>query len=191
VDISIDLTRETLVTNSDLWTVVKLVGEDALQVVGNESIDQVGGKVALIGEARRNYSMRAEMKFLGHHLEDRDGGWFGFVVRAQDVSNYELVWFMPHMGKGKTAAYLSVAYGVVPWWTEGYAIQEKGGPLITKNKWFETRIEVVDDELSVFVEGEFVFTKKLTYYLSEGRPGFYVGTATDAAFRRVEIKDLP
>jgi len=135
--------------------------------------------------------MRAEMRFLGHHLPQERGGWFGFVMRAQDTQNYELVWFMPTAESAKTAAYLAVAHGVVPWWTEAYATQEKGGPCIPPNTWFGARVDVVGDEFTLQVEGQIVFAKKLTYYLSEGRPGLYVGTTTDAAFRRVVIEDLP
>jgi hypothetical protein len=48
----------------------------------------------------------------------------------------------------------------------------------------------VGDEFTVYVEGQPVFTKKITYYFKDGRPGFFVGTATDAAFRRIVIEDL-
>ena len=98
---------------------------------------------------------------------------------------------MPNAESGKTAAYLAVAHGVVPWWTEAYATQQKGGSRIPPNTWFRAHVDVVHDEFTLYVEDQIVFTKKLTYYLSEGRPGFYIGTATDAAFRRVMIKDLP
>jgi hypothetical protein len=134
--------------------------------------------------------MNAEMRFLGHHLREGDGGWFGFVIRAQDISNYELVWFMPKAGARQTSAYLSVAHGIVPWWTEAYTSQQKGTLQIPYDKWFAARVDVIGDEFSLYANDSHVFTKKMTYYLSEGRPGFYVGTATDAAFRRVVIKDL-
>jgi hypothetical protein len=87
-------------------------------------------------------------------------------------------------------AYVPVAHGIVPWWTEAYSTQQKGGPVIPLDDWFEVRVDVVGDEMTVFVNGSHVFTKKLTYYLDQGRPGFYVGTATDAAFRHVRIQDL-
>lgn len=75
--------------------------------------------------------------------------------------------------------------------TEAYASQQKGSCDIPVDAWFQTRVDVVGGDFTLFVEGQLVFAKKLTYYLSEGRPGFYVGTATDAAFRRVVIEDLP
>ena len=186
----IALSQSKLQTNSDLWEIVKAEDEMVLQVVGNRAIDHVGGKVALIGEPRSNYTMSADMRFLGHHLIDGNGGWFGFVIRARDESNYELVWFMPLAEKGGSVAYLSVAHGIVPWWTEAYSTQQKGTPRIPSDDWFRARVEVFGDEFSLYVENELVFTKKLTYYLSEGYPGLYVGTATDAMFRRIEIDDL-
>jgi len=49
---------------------------------------------------------------------------------------------------------------------------------------------VIGDELSAYLGDNFIFKKKLTYYLKEGRPGFFVGTATDVVFRRIKIKDF-
>ena len=187
----VDLAKVALEINSSLWQISESEGEPVLQIVGNEQEDHIGGKVALIDDVRRNYTIRAEMRFLGHHLSQERAGWFGFVMRAQDAQNYELIWFMPNAESGKTAAYLPVAHGVVPWWTEAYATQQKGEPRIPVDAWFQARVDVVDDEFTLYVEDQLVFTKKFAYYLSEGRPGFYVGTATDAAFRRVMIEDLP
>jgi hypothetical protein len=184
------LSQSKIKTNSDLWEIVDSGGEKVLQVVGNREVDHVSGKIALFDEPRRNYTMSADMRFLGHHLLEGRGGWFGFAVHARDEMNYELVWFMPLAEKDRSVAYLSVAHGIVPWWTEAYSTQQKGGPIIPANDWFRARVDVTGDELSIYVEHEFVFTKKLTYYLSEGYPGLYVGTATDAAFRRIEIEDL-
>lgn len=184
----VDFEKIGLETNSALWRAGEREGEPVLQVVGNTAEDHVGGKVALLGRPRRNYTMRVEMRFLGHHLE-QPAGWFGFVMRAQDTLNYEIVWFMP-MAEKNTAAYVPVAHGVVPWWTEAYATQQKGAPPIPTDAWFGARVDVVGDAFTLFVGGEEVFRKKLTYYLEEGRPGLYVGTATDAAFRRVVIEDL-
>lgn len=184
------LSQSTLQTNSDLWEIVDYEGEQVLQIVGNRKIDNVSGKVVLFDQPRKNYTMSADMRFLGHHLLEGSGGWFGFAVRARDELNYELVWFMPFAEKDRSVAYLSVAHGIVPWWTEAYSTQQKGGPSIPVNDWFRARVYVIGDEFSIYVENEFVFTKKLTYYLSEGCPGLYVGTATDAMFRQIEIEDL-
>jgi hypothetical protein len=184
------LSKESIQTNSPLWQIGELEGEQVIRVIGNVETDQIGGKVALIGVSRRDYSMQAELKFLGHHLGDQRAGWFGLVMRARDMENYELVWFMPQAEGGKTVAYVPVAHGIVPWWTEAYANQQKGAAHIPNNAWFRTRVEVLKDEMSIYVEDRLVFTKKLTYYLSQGFPGLYVGTATDAAFRRIVIEDL-
>lgn len=198
----LDLHRVALETNSPLWSLSELEGEQVLQVIGNISTtNQTGtaayldedhiGKVALIGEVKHNYSMQSEMRFLGHHHSQKRAGWFGFAIRAQDLLNYEIVWFMPNAEAGNTVAYVPVAHGIVPWWTEAYANQEKGAAYIPAGSWFRARVEVVNDEFTVYVEDQPVFTKKITYYFSKGRPGFFVGTATDAVFRRVVIEDLP
>jgi hypothetical protein len=186
----LELSKESIQTNSPLWQIAELEGEQVIQVTGNAEADHVGGKVALLGRSRRDYSMWAELKFLGHHLGDRKAGWFGLVMRARDLENYELVWFMPQAEGGKTVAYLSVAHGIVPWWTEAYVGQQKGTAHIPDDAWFRTRVDVLKDKMSLYLEDQPVFTKKLTYYLSEGFPGLYVGTATDAAFRRIVIEDL-
>lgn len=186
----INLNNIPLETNSSLWQVLSIESEFIIQIVDNIEIDHLGGKVALINSAKTDYSMEAEFKFLGHHLPREKGGWFGFVIRAQDTDNYELIWFMPTAESGKTVAYISVAHGIVPWWSEAYASQKKGYAFIPKNDWFKARVDIKDNEITVFVNDEMIFTKKIIYYLSEGRPGLYVGTGTDASFRRIMIKDL-
>ena len=198
----IDLHTVDLETNSPLWQISDLENEPVLQVTGNmATTDQTGtaaylveehlGKVALIGEVKHNYRMRSEMRFLGHHHPRASAGWFGFAIRAQDFLDYEIVWFMPNAETGSTVAYVPVAHGIVPWWTEAYTNQKKGNPHIPTDSWFRTCVDVSGDEFAVYVDTQFVFTKKITYYLSRGRPGLFVGTATDAAFRRIVIEDLP
>jgi len=198
----IDLHTVALETNSPLWSISKLEEEQVLRVTGNlATTQQTGtaayldedhvGKVALIGQGKRNYRMQAEMRFLGHHHPRASAGWFGFAIRAQDALNYEIVWFMPNAETGSTVAYVPVAHGIVPWWTEAYANQEKGNPYIPTDSWFRARVDVSGDEFTVYVDDKPVFTKKITYYLSEGRPGLFVGTTTDAMFRRIVIEDLP
>ena len=198
----IDLRTVTLETNSPLWQVKEFEKEPVLQVIGNAATTQRTGvaaylnedhigKVALIGGVRQNYRMQAEMRFLGHHHPNPRAGWFGFAIRAQDSLNYEIVWFMPSAEPGSTAAYVPVAHGIVPWWTEAYANQKKGDADIPSDAWFKARVDVVGDEFTVYVADKVVFTKKITYYFREGRPGLFVGTATDAAFRRIVIEDLP
>ncbi|MBI2850371.1 MAG: hypothetical protein HYX80_04940 [Chloroflexi bacterium] len=191
-----------LETVSPLWSVSEVDGEQVFQVTNNlATTDKTGtaayleeehlSKIALIGGVRRNYRMQAEMRFLKSHKSLLAGGWFGFAIRAQDFLNYEVVWFMPHAEPGSTAAYVPVAHGIVPWWTEAYTTQKKGGPAIPADAWIQARVDVVGDEFTVYVADKLVFTKKLTYYFKDGRPGLFVGTATDAAFRRIVIEDLP
>jgi hypothetical protein len=188
---TLDLRAVALETNSPLWQISELESEPVFQVIGNKDVDHVGGKVALIGDVKHNYTMQTEMRFLRHYLSQERAGWFGFAIRAQDVLNYEIIWFMPNAESGNTTAYVPVAHGVVPRWTEAYSNQKKGTPYIPADSWFRARVDVVGDEFTLYVEDQFVFTKKITYYLSEGRPGFYVGTATDAMFRRIIIENLP
>ena len=74
------------------------------------------------------------MKFLGFHIDDfPNGEWFGFAMRAQDLENFEIVWFMPGGGESNTVAYIPVAHGVCPWWTEAYNKQEKGNIALPEN----------------------------------------------------------
>ncbi|MEW6456677.1 MAG: hypothetical protein AB1410_08215 [Acidobacteriota bacterium] len=114
----VDLGKKTLITNSPLWQINESEGEQILQIIDNKEVDHIGGKVALINDIKRNYTMQAEMRFLGHHLGQERAGWFGFVMRAQDVQNYEFVWFMPKAESRQRVAYFAVAHGIVPWWTE-------------------------------------------------------------------------
>ena len=198
----IDLHTIDLETNSPLWQIIDSENEPVLRVTGNmATTDRTGteaylvedhhGKVALIGEVKHNYRMQVEMRFLGHHHPRTSAGWFGFAIRAQDFLNYEIVWFMPNAETGSTVAYVPVAHGIVPWWTEAYSNQKKGNPHIPTDSWFESRVDVSGDEFTVYVGNQLVFTKKITYYLSKGIPGLFVGTATDAAFRRIVIEELP
>ncbi len=195
----LDLNKIKIEKNSSLFKIEIQSNEQVLQVINNvynpeidkksgKPVDDVKGKVILLGPVQNDYSMEADMKFLGHHLEMEAAGWFGFVIRAQDCDNYEVIWFMPGAEGESSVAYVPVAHGIVPWWTEAYSTQKKGNIPVPKNKWFRSRIDVTGDELSVYVGDNFIFKKKLTYYLKEGRPGFFVGTATDVVFRRIKIE---
>jgi hypothetical protein len=186
----LELSKASLDANDDLWQIEEAEGETILRIVENMSQDYIHGKVALFRQRLKNYRMRAEMRFLGHHMSEGSGGWFGFAIRAQDTENYELVWFMPTAENNRTVAYVPVAHGIVPWWAEAYSTQQKGAAAIPVNDWFQAQVEAKDDDFTIYVAGKKVFTKRFSYYLDEGQPGFYVGTATDAAFRRVEIESL-
>lgn len=198
----IDLNEIKIEKNSNLFQVDTLDNEQILLLKNNmynqeidsftgRVVDDVRGKVILLGEVKHDYMMTVDMKFLGTHIDMQGAGWFGFALRAQDCDNYEVVWFMPGgVEEANTVAYIPVAHGVVPWWTEAYSKQEKGDIPIPKDDWFTARIEVKGDEFSIYVDNTFVFKKKMAYYLKYGRPGLFVGTATDAVFRRIKIEDF-
>ncbi len=186
----INLSDAEIQTNSSLWKIKRNNKEEVIQITGNLDEDNIHGKVALIGKTMNNYTMEAELKFLGNHLKREGAGWFGIVIRARDCENYELIWFMPAAESGRTVAYLPVAHGIVPWWTEAYANQQNFSPTIPHDNWFRVRVDVIGDVVTLWIEGDKIFSKKLTYYLSEGQPGLYIGTATDAAFRDISIKEI-
>lgn len=198
----INLKKIKIEKNSDLFKITTLNNEQVLilknnlynqkiDTVSGKEIDNVYGKVILLGEVKKDYKMVVDMKFLGTHIDMKGAGWFGFAVRAQDCANYELVWLMPGGAEDtNTVAYLPVAHGIVPWWTEAYANQKKGTIQIPQKDWFTARIDVKGDEITVYLNEHLVFNKKLTYYLRSGRPGLFVGTATDVAFRRIRIDDI-
>ena len=176
---------------SDLWSVDESGEEPVLQLLGHTRVEHIrDSQVALIDFAGSDYSVEAEMRFVANHLPDPTAGWFGFALRAQDFANYEIVWFIPGARRGFTVAYVPVAHGIVPWWTEAYETQEKGTVPIPKDDWFKARADVKGDSFSIYVDGRLVFEKKLTYYIEAGRPGFFCGTATDAKFRRVSVRPL-
>lgn len=178
-------------TSSDLWSVDESSDEPILQLIGHTHVEHVRNpQVALIDCPASDYSVEAEMRFVTNHLPESGAGWFGFAIRAQDFQNLDIIWFMPGAKRGSTVAYVPVAHGIVPWWTEAYASQKKGTVTIPDDSWFRARVDVTRDTFTVFVGDEFVFEKKLTYYLESGRPGFFVGTATDARFRRIAVRTL-
>ena len=186
----IDLTQTQLETNSPLWQVMNVDHELTIQITNNTDKDELHGKVALLPETKRNYRMWVELKFLGHYLEDPCAGWFGLAMRAQDVNNFELVWFMPNAKHQDNVAYLPVAHGIVPWWTEAYAAQSKGRVDLPEKDWFLVQLDVIGDEFTLYINEEKIMHKRFTYYLSNGRPGFYIGTATNAAFRLVKLEEF-
>lgn len=97
---------------------------------------------------------------------------------------------MPNAKGENTVAYVPVAHGIVPWWSEAYNTQEKGKVKLPREDWFQAQVDVIDDAFTVTVNGIKAFTKKFAYYLKDGYPGFYVGTCTDAAFRKVSLEEL-
>lgn len=180
---------KTMTCNSPLWRLADLDGP-CLAVLDNTILDHEGGKVILFGDARwTDLVVEAEMRCLkGRMPENPLRAWFGFALRAQDVYNYELFWLMPqHSGKVGAVAYVPVAHGVVPWWTEAYTAQAHGKADVPMDRWVQVRAEVRGRTARLFVAGELALEKTLTYYLDRGRVGLYVGTCTDAAFRNIRV----
>jgi hypothetical protein len=199
---NIDFEKVKIQNNSELFRIQKVDSEQIIQLEGNEydaTIDPFTGmeksnsrdsKVFLIGEAQTDYIMTAEMKFIKINLENCKGcGWFGFAIRAQDFDNFEAVWFMPGVDENNVA-YIPIAHGIGPYWAEGYIKSEKGTAKLPEDDWFEAKAVVKGKVISIYVNNELVLEKMASYYLTSGYAGFFVGTATDAAFRNVKIEKI-
>lgn len=139
-----------------------------------------------------DYTLQADMRVIRARRPDNPlRAWFGPVLRAQDPHNYEMFWLMPqHSGKVGAVAYVPVAHGVVPWWTEAYSSQKHGKATVPFDEWVHVRAEVRGREAALWVNGEEALRKTLTYYLHRGRAGLYVGTTTDALFRNIIVDAL-
>ncbi len=111
----------------------------------------------------------------------------GIVFRAQDLENYEMIWVMP-LAKTENVAHITVAHGIVPWWSEAYKISKKATIAINEQDWNLIQIQMAEDEFTVTVNQKNAFTKKYAYYLKEGKVGVFVGTGTDATFRNFHLK---
>ncbi|MCI1681700.1 MAG: DUF1080 domain-containing protein [Bacteroides sp.] len=188
--------------NSDLFRIETIDNEKTIILEGNKfdsSIDPFtgmeksnsrGAKVFLVGEVQTDYVMSTEMRLIKNNLEDcNDCGWLGFAIRTQDFDNFECVWFMPGMSKDNVA-YIPFAHGIAPYWGEGYIKSEKGTVKLPQNDWFKTTVVVKGNNISIYVNSELVLKKKASYYLTSGYAGLFVGTATDAAFRKISIEKL-
>lgn len=200
----LDLTKIKIQKNSGLFRIDTIDNEQVIMLQGNEYNSEIdpftgmekdnsrGAKVILLGDVQGDYVMTVEMKFLDINLDDCPGcGWFGYAIRAQDYDNFETVWFMPGGVDGSnTVAYMPIAHGVGPYWAEAYKKSEKGNVILPKNDWFKTKVVVEGKDISIYVDDILVLKKKASYYLTTGTPGLFVGTATDAAFRRIKIKGI-
>jgi hypothetical protein len=154
--------------------------------------DARGSKVLLFNKEYQDFAFSVDMKLLQCHLPGfQNGGWLGLALRAQDLENYELVWFTPDAAQDfLTAAYIPVAHGICPWWTEAYEQQKKAKAQISIRDWFRVSAIVHGRTMQVYINEQFMFEKKLSYYLVSGKAGMFVGTATDAAFRNPSIIPL-
>lgn len=183
---------KTMSCNSPLWRLTDIDGP-CLAVLNNTVMDEDGGKVLLFGDPDwTDVAVEAEMRFLKGRMPDNPlRAWFGFALRAQNVDNFELFWLMPqHSGKVGAVAYVPVAHGVIPWWTEAYGAQAHGKADVPNDRWISVRAEVKGREARIYVDGGLALEKTLSYYLHRGRVGLYVGTCTDAAFRRLRVRSL-
>jgi hypothetical protein len=197
----LDLNQVSIQKNSGLIRIDTMGSEQVIIVSGNvyenaidpftgmEKGNSRGAKVILLGNEQGNYVMTAEMKFLGSHIANCPGcGWFGFAIRAQNCNDFEAVWFMPGGGgESKTVAYIPIIYGIAPYWSEAYQKSTKGTVPLPKNDWFKTKVVVKGRDISVYVGEKLVLKKQASYFLTTGYPGLFAGTATDVAFRRIQI----
>jgi hypothetical protein len=204
ISMYIDLTSIKAQKNSELFNIDTIDNEQVIILEGNQYNNEIdpftgmekdnsrGAKVMLLGEVQGDYLMTVEMKFLGINLDDCPRcGWFGYAIRAQDFDNFEAVWFMPGGGgESNTVAYIPIAHGIGPYWSEAYNKSEKGNVKLPKNDWFKTKAVVKGKDISIYVDDNLVLKKKASYYLTTGTPGIFIGTATDAAFRRIRIEQI-
>jgi hypothetical protein len=70
------------------------------------------------------------------------------------------------------------------------AIMMMENPLLPKNEWFKTKVIVEGKNISIYVNNKLVLKKLASYFLTTGIPGLFAGTATDAAFRRIQIEKI-
>ena len=87
-------------------------------------------------------------------------------------------------------AYVPIAHGLQPVWTDAYRTQQFGPAVVPFGQWIRVRAEVRAREATIWVGGDHVMTKTLTYYIRKGRPALYAGTLTDALFRRIVVEPL-
>lgn len=181
--------------NRGQWQVQMDEGEPVLALPHNPFSDDRYGVAAIAGDTQwRDFVYSLEIAFTGNTgLEDPNQGWVGVTIRAQDTENYELFWFMPHAPRGRNSlAYLSVAHGVVPWWTHAYEHGPRGSVLFHPDTWLPAQFQVRGDSASVAVGSPLktVLSVKLTYYLQAGCVGVYCGTRTNGKFRRMQVRFL-
>ncbi len=176
--------------NSPLWRLVDREGP-CLALLGNTVEDHEHGKVLLFGDADwTDYAIEAEMRVTKGRMPNPLTTWFGYALRAQDPYNYECFFLKPHTSGPAGVAYVAVAHGLQPVWTEGYARQQFGVATVPFDVWTHVRAEVQGRQARIFVEGKEAMQKTLTYYLQRGRPGLYVGTLTDVLFRNVNVDTI-
>jgi hypothetical protein len=162
-----------------------------IALLGNTAEDHEHGKALLFGDPDwSDYALNAEVRVVRGYLSNPRQTYPGIALRARDVYNYEHFFFRPHNTTGHGAAYVPVAHGLQPVWTEAYHAQEFGRCAIPFDTWFRVRAEVRGREAVLYVDGREAMRRTLTYYLWRGRPGLHVGTCTDALYRNVTVEAL-
>ncbi len=177
-------------SNGGNWRAEVEDGEAVLALPKNQALDWRGGTVAIAGDrAWRDYEYSLDL-YLLPHAEGSGMAWPGVIVRAKDTDNYEAFWFLPHLDDASgNVAYLSVAHGIVPWWTDSYVSIPRGRAPYSPGEWLPISVRVEGLQASVRVRNEPdpVLTVRLSYYLDGGCVGVYCGTETSAKFRRMRI----
>ena len=176
------------------WHALVEDGEPVLVLPDNRTGDWRRGTVAIAGDPTwQDYEFSCELFVLSPPEGEADGAWPGIVFRAQDTENYELVWLMPRGAEATdNVVGLSVAHGLVPWWTDAYVNNPRGSAPYGRGEWLPVNVRVQGLEASVRVRdtSDPVLTIRLTYYLDGGCIGVYCGTQTSAKFRRFRIQHL-
>ena len=183
-------------SNTPLWQIVEAPSgtgpvERSIALLGNTLEDHEHCKVLLFGDPEwSDYALDLEIRVIRGYLRNPRQTYPGIALRARDVYNFENFFFRPHDASGRGAAYIPIAHGLQPVWTDAYHTQEFGRCTVPFDAWFRVRAEVRAREATVYVDGQEAMRRTLTYYLWQGRPGLYVGTCTDALFRNVTVEAL-
>ncbi|MHA1672675.1 MAG: hypothetical protein ACTSYI_03525 [Promethearchaeota archaeon] len=193
----VNLEEVSILVNTDLFQKANLFGENILMVENNtysaevdptssKPLDDIKGKVYMFDTTIKTGSFSCEMQFLQNHIPDK-APWMGVVFRAQDMDNYELVWIMP-LANAENIAHISVAHGIVPWWSEAYEQSKKATIALNEKDWNMITVQMEEEVFTVSVNQREAFTKRYAYYLKEGKVGVFLGTGTDATFKNFHLK---
>ena len=183
-------------SNTPLWQIVETpggagAGERCIALLGNVVEDHEHGKVLLFGDPDwSDYALDVEIRVVRGYLRNARQTYPGIALRAREVYNFENFFFRPHNSEGRGAAYVPIAHGLQPVWTEAYHTQEFGRCSVPFDAWFHVRAEVRGREATLYLDGQEAMRRTLTYYLWRGWPGLDVGTCTDALFRNVTVAAL-
>lgn len=193
----VNLEEVSILKNSDMFEKVNLFGESMVMLENNtynhevDSLigkpkDDFQGKVYIFDSNVKKGIFSCEIQCMQTHHPQKKA-WTGLVFRAEDVENFELVSLMPFASKD-TVAYISVAYGIIPWWTTAYQADPKASIELKEKEWIKMEISMEEFDFTVSINGEKMFTKKYSYFLKPGKCGFFVGSGTDATFRNFRLE---